>query len=374
MQATAARTWSLDAPWARATAAEPVAAVRGPAADVLSDADLVFVVLQALAALEPSPGLLPLQVAARLSMVHPAWRDAAARVGTRLDACPAAALNHLSSLPRAAADARMATLRAIDMGETATHAETLATARALAAARPPRTAALVNPSVTTPWLRDLERAGVSFDTVLCARGYWHSGVVEAVPRTVTTLSLCARAGGSAAPHPGLLSATPLLEDLTLIGFCGAEFAAPLPAGLRTMRLVDVRADLRRPTRVAGWRDEADAAGTRLEIHFEPPGKAEARAGARGALVDAGVAGAAASVVVRAPGREAVVAAPPGPLTDAEWFVQALTETGRPLRLDVRADGGVLVGAATPADVAAASRGTPLRVDHGPGWMVCRVGA
>lgn len=377
MPATAARALSLGAPPVYVLAGGGA----GPAAEVLTNADLVHAVL--FAPLEPpggaARGLLSLQEAARLSTVHPAWRDAASRIPTRLDAPPAAALAALAALPRAAADARMATLRCIDMGERATCEQALAGARALRAARPPRGAALANPSLATRWLRDLEEegGGVSFDTILRARGPWQSAAAgEAIPRSVRALSLCAGARAGGTPHPDLLSGMLNLESITLIGFGAADFALPLPAGLRTMRLERVRPDARQPARLAGWRGAPDAAGTAVELEFERPGKAEARAGAREALVEAGVAAAAAAVAVSAPGRAVAFALPGGdgdPDSDAAAFVQGVVEAGGPRRLfSVRADRGVRVGAAAPADIARAARGTRVRVGHGPGWMACRV--
>jgi hypothetical protein len=58
---------------------------------VFTDVDNVLKIMEALATLQPAPapvpaGLLPLDVAACLALVHPAWRAASARVPTRVDA------------------------------------------------------------------------------------------------------------------------------------------------------------------------------------------------------------------------------------------------------------------------------------------------
>ena len=101
MPATAARALSLGAPPVYVLAGGGA----GPAAEVLTNADLVHAVL--FASLEPpggaARGLLSLQEAARLSTVHPAWRDAASRIPTRLDAPPAASLSFLAARPPVAA-------------------------------------------------------------------------------------------------------------------------------------------------------------------------------------------------------------------------------------------------------------------------------
>lgn len=336
--------------------------------DAVANADLVHAILTSLAG--DSGGSVPLPWLAAAATLGPAWRDATARVPSTLTAPTPAALTALAAAP-----AMLQGLTELDL--TCTHDAATARGVAAAAARALRTgrarslARVTSPRLSTLWLVNADLP--SLNTVERASGPWASARgASMLPRAVRTLSLVAPTGPCRAPHPALLASVNQLHSLTLIGFdVGSASFDAAPPCLTSISLLRVRTTpgggIAPPPSVR--LPPAQPRLTRLTVSFDSPAdrpSSRRRASPRGAVVAWSDVSAAAHTTIEAPGRALTVVAPLHGGGDAAADAAALLAevvaaaaeagTSTSSRLDLSADHGVRVGAATPADVAAAAAG------------------